>query len=157
MVPLAVAVYTLAWTEHSTQVHDFDDARSKCLDSASDLIGTIYEAKLVAARKRFTPVPFVAEDSQVQFLNGINTVQRVCFYEPQIDVINDDLRNGWVVAKYAMQGAWVGRNIASREPDQSAEQTMLDDASEFLAGELSPQVYRAEPPTFWESTRGFFA
>ncbi|MDV7171950.1 hypothetical protein R4144_00775 [Gordonia amicalis] len=157
VVPLAVAIYTLAWTEHSTQVSNFNEARSKCLDSASNLVGTIYEAKLVAARNAFTPPPETAEDSQAQFLNGINTVHRVCFSEPQIIVINDDLRNGWVMAKFAMDGAWVGRNMTSREPGHSYEEVLLDDASKFLADELSPQVYHAKPPTFWESTTGFFS
>lgn len=52
-VPIAVALYTLAWTEHSTQVHDFRATQSECLDSASDLVRTICQAQLVATRNAF--------------------------------------------------------------------------------------------------------
>ncbi|MFF0710133.1 hypothetical protein [Gordonia sputi] len=131
-VPVAVALYTLAWTEHSTQVHDFNEAKQKCRESASQLVGDLDGAKRVAAQHAFETPPRVSEDYQTTLLNGVNEIEINCLHEPQLSGATEGLSDRWVGIRYTLVRPDMGRDMDSRVPGHSLEEVILDDASTFL-------------------------
>lgn len=63
---ITTALCVLAWTAYCTDMSEFNDAGSKCIEATGQLISDIYKAPLVAARNSFELPPSVVTDPSVK-------------------------------------------------------------------------------------------
>lgn len=153
VLALAATLYSLAWGEHRAHTDDFSKAKSDCRLSSIRFVEELDTARGVAAKHSFESQAVVLEGYQASINMGINEVQEECFNELLLVRAVDDLEDRWVPLRFALANVEMTRSMPGSEPGHSLEERLLEEMSNFLADELSPHVYSAEPPSFRDSVK----